>query len=127
MVRKAAMVFGIIYTAVAVLGFLPFLGGTFGMDATNLLGFIPVNLLHNLVHLVIGLAGLAVASSDSNSKLYCQVVGVVLILVGLAGIVWSNFLGILPIGGIDIALHLLTGAILTYFGFAAPATRRATA
>ena len=127
MVRKVAMTFGIIYTAVAILGFLPFLGGTFGMDSSNLLGFIPINLLHNLVHLVIGLAGLAVASSDSNSKLYCQIVGAVLVVVGLLGIVWSNFLGILPIGGIDIGLHLLSGGILAYFGFVAPEPRRATA
>jgi hypothetical protein len=123
-----ALVFGILYLAVGILGFLPFLGGTFGQTPHNFLGFIPINLLHNVVHLLIGIAGIAAASDRVRSRTYCQIVGVVLLLIGVAGIFVTNPLGIIPIGGFDIAIHLVTGALLAYFGFAAPQeVRRAAA
>ncbi len=49
-VKMGAQVFGVVYTLVAVLGFI---GGT-----TVLILGIGVNLLYNLIHLVVGLAGL---------------------------------------------------------------------
>ena len=49
-VRGGAQTFGIIYTLVAILGF-------FGGGTIPILGF-PVNLAYNLVHLVLGVAGL---------------------------------------------------------------------
>ena|SRR5215213_9813176 len=52
-------------------------------------------------------------------KRYAQVLGVVLILVGLVGLVLSNglFLGILNIDTTEDVVHLLTGAIYSYVGF----------
>ncbi len=119
MVQTVALVFGVVYTAVGVLGFLPFLGGSYTQTPDNLLGLVPINLLHNIVHLVIGFAGLAAASSMVRARVYTQTFGVVLIVIGLLGIVVSNPLNQLPIGGFDIAIHLLTGAVLAYFGFTA--------
>ena len=125
--QTVALALGIVYTAVGVLGLLPFLGGSYTQTPDNLLGFVPINLLHNIVHLVIGVAGLAAASSLTRARAYDQVVGVVLIAIGLFGVVVSNPFNQLPIGGVDIAIHLLTGAVLAYFGFAAvsPAIQRA--
>lgn len=122
LVQSVALAFGIVYTAVGVFGFLPFLGGSYTQTPDNLLGFVPINLLHNLVHLVIGIAGIAAASSLSRSRVYTQTVGIVLILIGLLGVVVSNPLNQLPIGGFDIAIHLLTGAVLAYSGFTTTAT-----
>ena len=119
-----ALLFGAIYLAAGVLGFLPFLGGSDTMANSALLGLFNINVLHNLVHIVIGIAGLAAAASLANSRIYCQVVGVVLLLLGVLGIFVANPLGLLYIGGLDIALHLVSGAVLAYFGFAATVSTR---
>jgi hypothetical protein len=128
MVQTVALAFGVVYLAVGILGFLPFLGGSYTQTSSSLLGIFPINLLHNLVHALIGIAGIAAAASLASSRTFCQVVGVVLLLLGVVGIFVAQPLGLLNIGGPDIALHLLTGGILAYFGFAASgAPRRATA
>ena len=48
-----------------------------------------------------------------------------LLLVGVVGIFVSNLFGVLPLGGADIAIHLASGAVLAYFGFASPVEARA--
>lgn len=123
-VQMVALVFGAIYLVAGVLGFLPFLGGSYTMTDHALLGIFQVNLLHNLVHIVIGIAGLAAAASLANSRTFCQVVGVILLLLGVLGVFVAKPFGLLGIGGLDIALHLVSGAVLAYFGFAAPVSTR---
>jgi hypothetical protein len=123
-VQMVALLFGAIYLAAGVLGFLPFLGGSVTMTNSKLLGLFNINLLHNLVHIVIGIAGLAAAASLANSRRFCQVVGLILMLLGVIGVFVANPLGLLYIGGLDIALHLVSGAILAYFGFAATVSTR---
>jgi hypothetical protein len=125
MLKRVAMILGIIYLASGILGTLPFLGGTFGMTPSNLLNVFSINLLHNLVHVGLGIAGLAAASSERNSRQYAQVVGIALLLLGVIGIS-DPVHGLLPLGGVDIALHLLTGAVLAYFGFTTEPGRLAT-
>jgi hypothetical protein len=123
-VQMAALLFGAIYLAVGIIGFLPFLGGSVTMTNSKLVGLFNINLLHNLVHVVIGIAGLAAVTSLPNSRRFCQVVGVVLMLLGALGLFVANPLGLLYIGGLDIALHLVSGAVLAYFGFGAPVSVR---
>ena len=50
---------------------------------------------------------------------YAQIIGVVLILVGIIGLVLGNklFLGILNIDIVEDIAHLATGAIYSYVGF----------
>jgi hypothetical protein len=124
MLQTVALVFGAIYLAAGILGFLPFLGGSATMTNSALFGLFDINLLHNLVHAVIGIAGLAAAASVANSRTFCQVVGVLLLLLGVLGVFVANPLGLLYIGGLDIALHLVSGAVLAYFGFAATVSTR---
>jgi Domain of unknown function (DUF4383) len=121
-VQWAALAFGVIYLVAGVLGFIPSL-------QTNhaLFGIFQVNLLHNLLHVVIGIGGLAAVSSLANSRTFCQVVGVILLLLGVIGIGIPNPLGVLYIGQADIPLHLVSGALLAYFGFAAPVSTRSRA
>jgi hypothetical protein len=62
-VKTGAQVFGVVYTLVAVLGFL-------GGGVVPILG-LPVNALYNLIHLVVGLAGVYAgfsAPEASSSK-----------------------------------------------------------
>jgi Domain of unknown function (DUF4383) len=125
-VQTVALLFGAIYLAVGIIGFLPFLGGTVTMTNSKLLGLFNINLLHNLVHVVIGIAGLAAVTSLPNSRRFCQVVGVILVLLGVLGVIVANPLGLLFIGELDIPLHLVTGAVLAYFGFAATVSTRSS-
>jgi hypothetical protein len=113
-VQAVALVFGAIYLVVGVLGFFNHV----------LLGIFQVNVLHNLVHVLIGIGGLAAVSSVANSKTFCQIAGVILVLLGLIGLGIANPFGLLYLGGGDIALHLVTGAVLAYFGFVAPVSTR---
>src|SRR5438552_16088402 len=92
-VQMVALVFGAIYLAVGVLGFLPLLGGSFTLTNTKLLGLFNINFLHNLVHVVIGITGLATVTSLPNARTVCQVVAVVLLLLGVLGVVAANPLG----------------------------------
>ncbi len=113
--KTIAMVFGVVYLLVGILGFV--LGGT------SLLGIFAVDTLHNIVHLLLGILGIA-AAYMGMARMYCQVVGVVLLLLGVVGFVTVPVDGPLPILGIhlnvaDHLLHLVTGAILAYFGFVA--------
>lgn len=121
--QTVAMLFGVVYLAVAILGFLPFLGGTYTQTPNNLLGLVPINLLHNLVHLVIGIAGIAAAASLASARTYLKIFGIILLLLGLLGLFVQNPLGLVPIGGFDVVIHLVTGAVLTYFGFAPEVAR----
>ncbi|MFN2463302.1 MAG: DUF4383 domain-containing protein [Candidatus Dormibacteria bacterium] len=121
--RMAAGIFGAVYALVGVLGFLPFLGGSYSLDPHNLLGLFAVNVVHNIVHLAVGLGGLAAyAGGEAQSIMFARTVGVVYALLAVLGIFAGsgNFLGLVPIGGLDIGLHALTAAVLLYVGFAAP-------
>jgi hypothetical protein len=52
-------------------------------------------------------------------RTYAQILGVVLILVGIVGLVLGDqvFLGILNIDILEDIVHLLTGGLLAYVGF----------
>ena len=116
-VQLVALLFGVVYLLVGILGLIPFFGGSYTETDNNLLGLVPINLLHNIVHLVIGIAGIAAAASLARAKMFCQVFGLVLIAIGIVGIFLNNPLSLIPIGGFDIAIHLVTGGVLAYFGF----------
>jgi len=86
-------------------------------DAPRLLGLFPVNLLHNLVHLAFGAAGIAASRSYGGSRAYHRAGAVIyLVLVVLAFIDPTTF-GLVPIGGNDIWLHAILAIGLGYFGF----------
>ncbi|MFC5380023.1 DUF4383 domain-containing protein [Aquipuribacter nitratireducens] len=66
-----ALVIGVVYLLIGLLGFfVTGFTGWFEHDPDQtLLGF-AINPFHNVVHLVIGAAGVALASSDSRARLY---------------------------------------------------------
>jgi hypothetical protein len=127
MTKTIATLFGAIYLIVGILGFIPALGGSASMSDSSLFGIASVNIPHNIVHLIIGLAGLSGGRSEAGAAAFCKTFGIILLVIGLLGFVQPNLFGILPIGGYDIWIHLITGAILAYVGFTAPAPRNATA
>jgi hypothetical protein len=118
--QKAALVFGVVFLLVGVLGLL--VPDGMGMEADpahapRLLNLFPVNLLHNLVHLAFGVWGLLASRRWNSARAYCRIGAVIYaVLVVLAFIDPTTF-GLVPIGGNDIWLHLLLAAGLGYVGF----------
>jgi hypothetical protein len=53
------------------------------------------------------------------ARIYAQVIGVVLLLVGVVGLVLGNrvWLGILNVDILEDIVHLITGGLLAYLGF----------
>ena len=121
MVRRVALVFGIVLVLVGILGLVSAGGMEMGADpaAGMLLGMFPVNLLHNIVHLLFGIWGLVASRSFAGAKLYAQVGGVVYILLAICGLVIPTPFGFIPIGGADIGLHAVLGLVLAGIGFTA--------
>ncbi len=124
MAKTVALIFGIIYTLVGIIGFLPALGGTFGMAPSALLNIFSINALHNVVHLVIGVGALIVSGTEEKAAPFLRTFGYILILIAIVGFFWKNPFNILPIGGPDVWLHLVTGLIFVWAGMtsARPAT-----
>jgi len=118
MTKTVALVFGAVYTLVGLAGFIPALGGSMNMTPSTLLGIAQVNVLHNAVHLIIGICGLTMAKTEEQAGTFCKTFGIVLLLIGVLGFIAPDPLGVLPIGGGDIWIHLISGVILTYVGFA---------
>jgi len=117
MARALALIFGIVYLGIGILGFVPAIGGTLGQTPSVLLGYIQTNLLHNIVHIVIGLAGLIAAGSEARAFAFCRWFGVALIVLGLIGYTRPNPFGVIPLGGLDVWVHVASGIVLALAGF----------
>lgn len=117
MAKTLALIFGILYLLIGILGFVPAVGGTFGSAPSMLMGFASVNLIHNIVHVIIGLVGLSAAGDDERAVMFCRWFGVILVVLGILGFVSPTGFGLVPLGGNDIYLHLVSGVILLIGGF----------
>lgn len=132
-VQKAALVVGIVFLAVGVLGFVP--GITTNYDSLSfashhsdarLLGLFQVSVLHNLVHLLFGVAGLALARTARGARSYLIIGGIIYLVLFLYGLLVpedssANFV---PLNNADDVLHLLLGIGMVALG--AVLTRRST-
>ena len=125
--QRFAQVFGIIYLVVGILGFIPIapilVGALFNVIGPFnglLLGLFPVNWLHNLAHIAIGVAGLASYRSPVGARTYALTIGVLYLVLFLVGLILPNFFGLLPLGGWDLILHLVTALIAFGAYFTSP-------
>jgi hypothetical protein len=110
--RIYAIAFGVVYTLVGILGL--FVAPT--LDVHNLIIF-PVNVLHNVVHLLVGILGIAAFMTNRTVE-YARGVGIVFVVLTIAGFLPQPLLGLVPLGGADIALHALTALLGLVAGFA---------
>lgn len=117
--QKFATVFGGVYVAVGLLGFLPFLGGTYNQDPNNLLGIFGITAVHNVVHLLIGVAFLASARTDATARQASLGIGGLYVVVGIIGLLNLEFINdLLNINGADNALHFVSGLAAIGVGLA---------
>jgi hypothetical protein len=120
-VQKVAMVFGVVFILVAIAGFIAPNGMAMSPNGT-LLGTFQINLLHNVVHLLVGIWGIMAARSWGGAKSFCQIAGVIYLVLAVCGYFVPDGFGLVPLGGNDIALHAVLGIILAGVGFTAKET-----
>jgi hypothetical protein len=115
-----ALVFGVVYLLVGIVGF--FVTGFDGFAAKSYsekLILFPLNPLHNIVHIAIGALWIGAASKHASAKSTNMLIGVVYAVVAVLGMVGVlKFLAIQDIGSADNYLHLATAALAIYFGSA---------
>ncbi|MDQ6945066.1 MAG: DUF4383 domain-containing protein [Actinomycetota bacterium] len=109
--RLYAIGFGVVYTLVGILGF--FVAPT--LETHNLIIF-PVNVLHNIVHLLAGLAGIAFFMSNRALQ-YARGMAIIFAVLTVAGLIVPNGFGLVPLGGADIALHAATAILAAVAGW----------
>ena len=124
-----ARIWGILFLIVGAAGFVPGLTSEHYHPDVTLdaglgleLGLFPVNVLHNVVHLLFGVWGLLAARSMSAASTYGKVVAVSYGLLAIFGLIpaaklWTTF-GLIPLYGHDVWLHALLAAPAVYYGFA---------
>ncbi len=113
-VQRVAQVFGVVFLLVGILGLAT---TPFTMTGGLLLGLFPVNVLHNLVHAAFGIWGLVAGRTAREATVYCQVSGVVYLVLTVLAFVTPTTFGLVPIGGHDIWLHAVIGIVLVVVGF----------
>jgi hypothetical protein len=121
-VQRVAQIFGAIFLILGIAGFF----FSASMEEGMLLGMFPVNIVHNIAHLLFGLWGLAAARSFAGAKSYAQIAGILYLVLAVIGFVDPQTFGLMPNYGNDIWLHALIGIVLAYFGFTAKQTTVAT-
>jgi hypothetical protein len=123
--RTAAMVVGAVFLLVGVLGFVP--GITSDYDTlefagheseAKLLGIFQVSILHNIVHLLFGGAGLAMARSVSGARTYLVGGGVIYLVLWIYGLLisQSSSANFVPVNTADNWLHFVLGVGMIALG-----------
>ena len=135
MQRNCALALGIIFLLLGIAGFIPGLvtlpaeslnTGGISLDADSFyakgFGYVfsafPTNVMHNLVHILVGALGIA-AATTGNAKLYNRGFAISYALIAVMGIVpfAQTTFGIMPIFGNNVWLNGLSAAIAGYYGF----------
>ena len=121
-VQNVARLVGIVFLLVGIAGFIPGLttnlydGLEFAGNDGNaeLLGLFQVSVLHNIVHLLFGIAGLALAATASGARTYLIGGGAIYAGLFLLGIVGGG--DWIPANDGDNWLHLLLGVAMIGLG-----------
>lgn len=126
MFRKLAISFGAVFILVGILGFVPALAPRESDGMRYLLGLFMVGTVHNLIHLLSGVAALIAGfTSEKYAKSYFQIFGIVYGLVTVIGFIQqTTVLGLFPIDLADNFLHLALSAVILFVGFGIKSSRK---
>ena len=124
--QQAAGLVGLVFLVVGIAGFIPGIttnpydGLDFaGHDGdAELLGIFQVSVLHNLVHLAFGVAGLALARTVPGARAFLVGGGAIYLVLWLYGLIIdkdseANFV---PLNSADDWLHLVLGVAMIALG-----------
>jgi hypothetical protein len=115
-VQNAALLVGVVFLLVGVLGFIPGVTSNFDQltfagheSEAALLGVFQVSVLHNIVHLLFGIAGLVAARTFSAARGYLIGGGVIYLVLFVYGLVidHESAANVVPVNNADNYLHLV--------------------
>lgn len=125
-VQTMALLVGIVFLLVGILGFVPGITTNYdemkfaGKDSgAELLGIFQVSILHNIVHLLFGIAGIAMARTWSGARTFLVGGGVIYLVLWLYGLIVSQDSGgnFVPVNSADNWLHFFLGVGMIGLGF----------
>ncbi|MBW4647501.1 MAG: DUF4383 domain-containing protein [Kastovskya adunca ATA6-11-RM4] len=129
--QSFALITGVFFLIVGVLGFIPAFvkGAPTAAEAVSvyplgygyLMGLFPINLFHNVVHLSVGILGIAASVSPVGPRIFGRGLAIFYGVLAVMGLFpFTNLMfGFVPIFGNDVWLHAIFAAIGFYFGFIA--------
>lgn len=124
-VQLAGAIVGAVFLLVGILGFVPAITTNSGdlmmaghHSEAMLLGLFQVSVLHNVVHLLFGVAGLALARSAAGSRAFLTVGGAIYFVLWVYGLVvpHDSAANFVPLNSADNWLHLLLTVGMTGLG-----------
>jgi hypothetical protein len=125
-VQKGAAVVGVVFLLVGVLGFVPgvttsysSLGLATHHSEAQLFGLFQVSVLHNVLHLGFGVAGLLLARTALRARNYLLYGGLVYAVLFFYGIVvdYESKANVVPLDDADNVLHFLLAAGMITLSF----------
>jgi hypothetical protein len=133
--QKAALLVGVVFLLVGVLGFIPGITTDYGEmqfagheSEAKLLGLFQVSILHNLVHLAFGVAGIATARAFSTARVYLVGGGLVYLVLWFYGMLidHDSSANFVPVNTADDWLHFGLGVGMVALGVLLPRVYRGT-
>ena len=116
-----ARLIAIAFLLVGILGFIPGITsdapGDFSGDGSEaeLLGIFQVSILHNIVHLLFGIVGLALARTWDGARTFLIGGGVVYIVLWVVGLIGGA--DWVPVNSADNWLHFVLGVVMIAAGY----------
>ena len=135
--RWLALVFGIAFVTAGLAGFLPVFTHPMPGDAPHLhveaaygllIGLYPVNLIHSLFHLAVGLLGIAAFVRPSFALIYIRGFAIVLAALTVMGLLpgLDTLFGLAPLFSHDVWLHGIEALAAGYVGWVMVAPSRSS-
>ncbi len=124
-VRSMAGLVGAVFLLVGILGFIPGITSNYGSmeflgndSKAKLLGLFQVSILHNIVHLLFGVAGLAMAKATKSATTYLIGGGIIYLVLTVYGFVvgQNTAANFVPVNTADDFLHLVLGVGMIALG-----------
>ncbi len=128
MVKSAALLFGVVFLAVGILGFIPGISAPGPDGMPMLLGIFMVNTVHSIIHIASGAVFLFAGMAGAGpARIWFKVFGVVYALVAVMGFVVGNgmIFGLISNNPADTWLHVVLAAAMLFLGFVAKDTATA--
>jgi hypothetical protein len=125
--QLVATIVALLFLAVGILGFIPGITAHYSdmtfaghMSDAKLIGLFQVSVLHNVVHLLYGVVGLAMARSSANSVIYLIAGGVVYLVLWIYGLAigMGSSANFVPVNTADNWLHFFLGVVMVGAGIA---------